>query len=494
MIYQIKNLVFLGKIIFLLIKNKIIYYLILLFINNDLSYKAKIRAKLGSKLTIVLINLGPLFIKLGQVLSTRSDILSCEITSELTRLHDTLPPFSFKQVKKIVQSEFDLNIENIFSSFEQQSIASASIAQVHKAITKNGKIVAVKILRPKIKKKYNDNLNFIEYLSNILNFFLRKKKIKLNEVINTLKKTAKFEIDLRLEGAAADKIKENCRNDSNIYIPKVYWELTRQRILTLEWIQGTPINKLKELKNNTFDLNEITKRLAIIFFNQVCRDGLFHADIHPGNILIRDNGDIALIDFGIVCNLEYEIKIFVVEVMYGFLNKKYSQIKDLHFKTGCVPSDQSEFEFELACRSIGEHIIDKPFGEVSLGKLLKHLFEISRKFSVKIHPELLLLHKTILTIEGTSYQLNPKINMWKLANPWMKNWANRNLSAKNKMLKLKRQQENFIKKIKKIIHYNYEAKVSHNNNQKVLKFCLLLLIINLILFVIILSKNFISFI
>lgn len=489
MFYQIKNLMFLLKLFYLLIRSNIIYYLLLLLISDDISYKSNIKTKLGAKFTLILIKLGPLFIKLGQVLSTRSDILSDEIISKLTQMNDTLPPFSFQQVQKIFQLEFNTSIENIFTSFEKKSIAAASIAQVHKAITKNGEAVAVKILRPKIKKKYSDNLHFIQYLSTILNFFLRKKKVNFNEVINTLKKTAKIETDLRLEAAAADKIKENCQKDSNIYIPKVHWELTRKRILTLEWIEGTSINKIEELKSNNFNLDTITKNLAIIFLNQACRDGLFHADIHPGNIIIRENNDIALVDFGIVCDLKYELKIFVVDVMYGFLNKKYSQIKDLHFKTGYISSDQSEFEFELACRSIGEAIIGKPIGEISLGRLLKHLFEISRNFSVKIHPELLLLHKTILTIEGISYKLNPKINMWQLARPWIKDWANENLSTKSKILKLKNQQENFIKKIKKIIYHNYKSKVSNHSNKKVLRLSLLITIINMGVLLNFLFKN-----
>ena len=192
------------------------------------------------------------------------------------------------------------------------------------------------------------------------------------------------------------------------------------------------------------------------------------------------NGDIALVDFGIVCYLDYELKTFVAEVVYGFLNKEYERIKKLHFDTGFVPNDQSEYQFELACRSIGEPIIGKSLKDMSLGKLLKHLFEVSRKFSVKIHPELLLLHKTVLTIEGTGYILNPKINMWDLASPWIKSWARKNLGTKGKVLKLKYRQEKLIKNIKDIL-YNYKVKNNSNNDRIILKFLLILLMINIIM-------------
>jgi len=308
-------------------------------------------------------------------------------------------------------------------------------------------------------------------------------------VINTLKKASEIELDLRLEGAAANKIKENCIRDSNIYIPKVYWSLTSKNVLTLEWIDGISIGKKEDLIKENFNLDELTKKLAIIFFNQACRDGFFHADIHPGNILIMKNGDIALVDFGIVCYLDYELKTFVAEVVYGFLNKEYEKIKNLHFDSGFVPSEQSEYQFELACRSIGEPIIGKSLKDMSLGRLLKHLFEVSRKFSVKIHPELLLLHKTILTIEGTGYVLNPKINMWNLASPWIKDWAKKNLGKKGAIQKIKYRQEKFVKRMKSIL-YDYKVNSNSNNNQTIFKLIIAILIINTLTVIILFLYKF----
>lgn len=474
----IKNIFFSIKFILILLSSNIYSCFLLLYIRKDLAKKAKLKQRIGEKLLKILPKLGPAFIKLGQVLSTRSDVVGDEISVQLSNLQDKLPSFSIKEVKKIFKSEFGSSIEELFEVFDVKSIAAASIAQVHKAVTKEGKVVAVKVLRPKIKQKYINNLHFIQFISSVINIFLRvNKRIKITEIIDTLKKSSEIELDLRLEGAAANKIKENCKRDFNIYIPKVYWSLTSKNILTLEWIDGISIGKKQDLIKENFNLDELTKKLAIIFFNQACRDGFFHADIHPGNILIMKNGDIALVDFGIVCYLDYELKTFVAEVVYGFLNKEYEKIKNLHFDAGFVPNNQSEYQFELACRSIGEPIIGKSLKDMSLGKLLKHLFEVSRKFSVKIHPELLLLHKTILTIEGTGYILNPKINMWNLASPWIKNWARKNLGKKGKIQKLKYRQEKFVKRMKNIL-YDYKVSTNSNNNQVLFKLTIAILIIN----------------
>jgi ubiquinone biosynthesis protein len=449
---HIKNSIFFTKVLFLCVKSGLILHVVRLITKKNLAKNYKIRKKLGKNLAGILPKLGPAFIKLGQVLSTRSDFLGKEVADELFSLQDKLPSVLIKDVENIFQAEFGTDIESLFSFFDKKSYAAASIAQVHKAITKNGEVVAVKILRPKIEKKYNENLDFILSFSSAINFFLSKRrKIKVHEVIDTLKKASEIELDLRLEAAAAEKIKENCKRDLKLYIPKVHWQLTRKGVLTTEWIDGIPMNQKGKLIEAGLDLKDITKNLAIIFFNQACRDGFFHADIHPGNIIIKQNGDIALIDFGIVCYLGFELKIFVAEIVHGFLTKNYRKIKDIHFKTGFVPANQSEYKFELACRSIGEPIVGKALEEVSLSRLLKHLFEVSRQFSVKVHPELLLLHKTVLTMEGTGHYLNPKINMWNLASPWVKEWAKKNLGKRGRLKKFQYQQTKLINQLKHII-------------------------------------------
>ena len=242
--FGVKNIFFTIRFILILLRSNIYSYLLLLFIRKDLVKKSRLKQKVGKKLVKILPKLGPAFIKLGQILSTRSDIVGDEIANQLSDLQDKLPPFLFNEVKKIVQSEFGLGIEELFKSFDAKSIAAASIAQVHKAVTKEDEVVAVKILRPKIKQKYINNLNFIQFTSSLINVFLKEnKRVKVNEMMDTLKKSSEIELDLRLEGAAANKIQENCKRDSDIYIPKVYWSLTAKKVLTLEWIDGIPIGK-----------------------------------------------------------------------------------------------------------------------------------------------------------------------------------------------------------------------------------------------------------
>jgi ubiquinone biosynthesis protein len=474
----LRNIFLSGKLLFLCAKSGLIFNVISLSLSQNTTKKSKIKNDIGMELVNILPKLGPLFIKLGQILSTRADLVGKDVAGTLFSLQDKLPQFPIKEAEKIFEAEFGAKAEDVFSSFNKDSVAAASIAQVHKAITKNGEHVAVKILRPKIAKAYMHNLEFVEFCASILNIFLqRKKKIKIKEIIDTLKKSSEIELDLRLEGAAAEKIKKNCKRDLDVYIPKIYWQLTSKSILTSEWIDGIAINQKDKLIEAGLDLNLITKKLAIIFFNQACRDGFFHADIHPGNIIIKRDGDIALVDFGIVCHLNFELKTFVAEVVHGFLNKDYGKVKDIHFQTGFVPSNQSEYKFELACISIGEPVIGKSLEEISLAKLLKHLFEVSREFSVKIHPELLLLHKTVLTIEGTSYYLNPKINMWNLASPWIKSWAKKNLGVKGEIAKLNYQKNQFFSKLKHILDNQIASSAtSVKNKETSLKFSIFILI------------------
>jgi ubiquinone biosynthesis protein len=482
--YHLKNTLYLGQVIFLCIKSGLAFSALSLSLSKNSIKKSKIRGDIGRELASVLPKLGPVFIKLGQVLSTRGDLLGEEVASALFSLQDRLPPFPIREVEKVFESEFDSKICEIFDSFDVTSVASASVAQVHKAITKNGDEVAVKILRPKIEKAYVDNLDFIEFCASLLNIFLQqKKKVKIKEVIDTLKKSSEIELDLRLEGAAAEKIRENCKKDLDVYIPKIHWQLTSKSILTSEWIDGIPINQKDKLIDANLDLDAITKKLAITFFNQACRDGFFHADIHPGNIIIKKNGDIALVDFGIVCYLNFELKTFVAEVVHGFLNKDYSKIKDIHFQAGFVPSGQSEYKFELACISIGEPVVGKSLEDISLSRLLKHLFEVSRNFSVKINPELLLLHKTVLTIEGTGHYLNPKINMWNLASPWIKNWAKKNLGARGEIAKFNYQKKQFFGKLKRLIDGEIDGEHNIVNKKVTYKLPVSIVVLGLVLLI-----------
>lgn len=390
--------------------------------------------KLGVALHNLLQTMGPTFIKLGQVLSTRSDIIGDILAQSLSTLQDGVPPFAFKQVNKTIAKELGADINSLFKDFSEQPIAAASIAQVHKATTYDGDVVAVKVLRPGIEHIFIRDIRLFAWLANVISFIFPKfKRYKLHEVVQDFAKQVDMETDLRLEAAAAEKLRLNCADDHNVYIPHIFWQLTSKRVMVQEWIDAIPIYNKESLLKAGIDLHELIKNLAISFFNQAYRDGFFHADIHPGNILVDKKGKIILIDFGIIGYLEPRDRIFVAKVLYGFITKDYQMVTDVHFDLGFVPANQSREMFKLACMSVGEPIIGMPVNRISLARLLKQLFEISEKFDMNIQPKFLLLQKTLMTIEGTGFALYPEVNMWKLAEPWIREWAEETFGLRAKI-------------------------------------------------------------
>lgn len=383
---------------------------------------------------------GPSFIKLGQVLSTRPDLTGDIFSEELAKLQDRLPPFSFAEVEKSLEAELHGRLRDNFQKINPIPVAAASIAQVHKAITHDGEVVAVKVLRPGIEKKFSQDLALFKFITQVIcTIFPLSSRIKPHEILKILADTVKFELDLRYEGASADTIRDNSVNDQGVRIPKVYWQLSGKRVLTMEWIDGIPVHERDKLIEAGHDLHEISRKLAVTFFNQAYRDGFFHADLHPGNIFVDKNGDIALVDFGIIGILAPSDRLLMAEILYGFITRDYKRVSDIHFTAGYVPRTQDATQFALACRSIGEPIIGMPVNRVSLGRLLKQLFEVSATFDMVLQTQLLLLQKTLITIEGVGLKIYPEVNMWKLAEPWIKSWAKDNFGLKGKFKSFKRQ-------------------------------------------------------
>jgi ubiquinone biosynthesis protein len=398
------------------------------FILRDINTK-KAPDVTGKKFTNLLESLGPIFIKFGQTLSARPDLVGEEVAENLARLQDKLPEFSYKIAKQIIEKEFGGNIQDFYNEFQEKPISAASISQVHKAKTKEGNIVAVKVLRPKINKLFKRDIDLFYLLARLIEMLSkRSKRLRLTEVVATFENTVKLELNLRYEAAAASELKENCVDDPNVHIPYVYWELTGEKILTTEWIDGIPIENTKALINRGFDLEIIAANLAISFFNQAYQDGFFHADLHPGNILIDQQGR------------------FIAEVIRGFLDKDYQKVARLHFAIGFVPQHKSKEEFSQACRAIGEQITGKSVTEVSVGNLLSQLFKMQRSFDMETQPQLLLLHKTILLVEGIGCKLDPGVNMWKLAGPWIEKWAIRNIGIEAKLFNGVQDLYNLIKR------------------------------------------------
>lgn len=380
----------------------------------------------GVRLRNTLVALGPTFIKLGQVLSTRPDVIGEKLAQDFAELQDRLPAFSDYKVQQILKRE--LNKE--FKSFSKQPIAAASIAQVHQAELPDGSKVAVKILRPKINKIFKRDLALLHALAQIIDYNQNLKRLRLPEVISYFKTVTDRELDLRFEAAAANKFQENLKSDPNIIIPQIYWEYTSEKILTSSWIDGIKISKIDELKAKKHNLAKIAENLIICYFNQAYRDGYFHADMHPGNILITKDSKIALIDFGIMGNLSEKDRIYVTRIIDGFVRRDYDQIAKMHYDAGYVPAETNLIDFSLACRSIGEPIFGLAVSQLSLAKMLAQLFQITEKFGMKTQPQLLLLQKTLLIIEGVGAKLDPKLNIWQLGEPWLRNWAEKNLGLK----------------------------------------------------------------
>ncbi len=393
--------------------------------------------EIGVFLVKNLVKLGPAFIKLGQVLATRHDIIGSNLGSILSQLEDNLPQANFEKVSKLLDLEIPQERLIEIEYIDKKAVAAASIAQVHKARLKDGTQIALKFLRPGICIEFHKNLQTLRTISKLyILIFKSAKKLGFEEIMPKIESIAATELDMRLEAAAADKLRENCKNDKFVYIPKVYWRYTKKSILALEWVDGLSLKDKDGISKLGISFEEVTKRLAITFFNQAFRDGFFHADLHKGNIFINQRGQIVLVDFGIVESLADRDRMFVAQIIDAFVSRDYCRVANMYFKAGYIPQDQSRYKFELACRSIGESIFDAPVSQISISELLQQLLTLTRTFSMPTQAQLLMLQKTMVTVEGVGYFLYHDVNMWYLIRPWIKDWAKKNLSYKCRVIRI----------------------------------------------------------
>ncbi len=394
----------------------------------------------GERLTDCFSGLGPIYIKLGQTLSTRPDLIGLEMAESLKYLQDKLPAFDSKIVRSRIERSFNKKLDQIFTEFGDKPVAAASIAQVHKAKLKSGEEVAVKILRPDIARKYNKDIYFLEYIATILTILFKgAKRLKPKEVISVFRQSMNFELNLRAEAAAASRIYDNFINDDTLRVPKIYWSLTTNDIIMLEWIEGVSIYDKEKIADLKLEPASIARKIAVIFFNQAYRDGFFHADLHPGNILVCADGKIALIDFGIIGILPERDRLAIAEILYAFLKRDYVLVARVHKRVGYIPQDTNLDYFAQDCRAIAEPIIGCMVKDISIGNLLTQLFKVTKEYSMETQPQLILLQKTMVVVEGIGQTLDEKINMWELAEPWIKKWAAKNITPEAKILR-------FIKK------------------------------------------------
>ncbi len=406
----------------------------------------------GVRLANAFVSLGPTFIKLGQMLSTRADLVGEDVAEQLAFLRDKLSPFPFEQAKEIIENELHDKLENLFLSFDESPIAAASIAQVHFAKTNDNQEVAVKILRPNIEKEFSRDLNLFKWLAEIVErSFKTYRRLQPMEVVATLESWIKFETDLRFEAAAASELAENTKNDDGFRVPKIFWALTAQKVMTMERITGTPIADKDAINKAGFDSIDIANKVAVSFYRQVFRDGFFHGDMHPGNLFVDEKGNIVVVDFGIMGRLDMKNRAFLAQVFDGFLREDYMKVAKIHFDEGIVPRKYSVDSFAIACRSIAKPIVGKPLNEISIAKLLAHLFSVSETFEMVLQPQFLLLQKNMMMAEGIGRIHNPNANMWEVVKPLVENWANKNLKSFKAIRKRLRENMYLLAKIPEII-------------------------------------------
>ncbi len=382
------------------------------------------RPSYGVRIRRALEDLGPIYVKLGQILSTRRDLLPDDIADELVKLQDKVPPFPGKQARAIAEAALERPLEALFDDFDETPLASASIAQVHTARLKDGRDVVVKVLRPGIDRVIARDIALMHTIARLATRYSSEaRRLRLVEVVHEYERTIFDELDLMREAANAAQLRRNFAGSDMLYVPEVYWDYCRTQVMVSERIYGTPADEIDVLKAKGISLEMLGERGVEIFFTQVFRDNFFHADMHPGNIFVADNGQYIGVDFGIMGTLTTEDKRYLAENLLAFFHRDYRKVAELHVESGWVPGDTRVDEFESAIRSVCEPIWERPISEISFGHFLLRLFQTARRFDMEVQPQLVLLQKTLLNIEGMGRQLYPELDLWKTAKPFLEKWV-----------------------------------------------------------------------
>jgi ubiquinone biosynthesis protein len=389
-----------------------------------------------TRLSTALSRLGPSYVKLGQFLATRPDVVGVGLARDLEHLQDQMPPFPQAEAEAVVAASFERPVATVFTNFGPP-VAAASIAQVHRAmVTTAGEpqAVAVKILRPGVERRFHADLAAFTFAAqHAENLSAEARRLRLVEVVDTLRRSVMVEMDFRLEAAALSEMAENTKDDPDFRVPAVDWDRTAKDVLTLEWIDATPLSDRARLVAKGFDLPQLARALIQTFLRHALRDGFFHADMHPGNLFVDDAGELIAVDFGIMGRLGAKERLFLAEILHGFITRDYYRTAQVHFEAGYVPPSHSIEEFAQAIRAIGEPIHNRTAEDMSMAKMLNLLFEVTGLFDMRTRPELLLLQKTMVVVEGVARSLDPKLDMWSTAEPVVREWMERNLGPAGKL-------------------------------------------------------------
>ncbi len=375
------------------------------------------------RLRLALENLGPIFVKFGQMLSTRRDLLPLDLADELAKLQDRVPPFPSAQAMAVLEKSYGKPLSQVFKSFENDPVASASVAQVHFAVLPDGRHAAVKVLRPGIGQIIAHDLALLKVAADLLEkLWADGRRLKPLQVICEFEKSLNDELDLTREAANASQLKHNFATSPLLCVPEMYWEFCTQDVMVMERMYGTPVNHVETLRALGINIPKLAADGVEIFYTQVFRDGFFHADMHPGNVQVTVDGRYIALDFGIMGTLTDSDKHYLAQNFIAFFRRDYKRVAEVHIESGWAPAETRVDELEAAIRAVCEPIFDKPLREVSFGRVLLRLFQTSRRFGIEIQPQLVLLQKTLLNIEGLGLQLDPELDLWKTAKPWLERW------------------------------------------------------------------------
>ncbi|NDU90410.1 MAG: ubiquinone biosynthesis regulatory protein kinase UbiB [Ferrovum sp.] len=435
-------------------------------LSRSLLFWRRFRTPRALRLRLALERLGPIFVKFGQALSTRRDLIPPDIADELARLQDQVPPFPGEEAVRILEKIYGRPLSQVFTEFDIEPIASASVAQVHFAVLKDGKQAAVKILRPEVDRVIRRDVALMLTLARLLEYgFKEARRLRPVEVVAEFRKHLADELDLMVEASNASQLRRNFSDRRLLIIPEVYWDYCDTRVMVMERMFGTPISQVDRLRTRGVDIPKLARDGVEIFFTQVFRDGFFHADMHPGNIQVAEDGRYIGLDFGIIGTLTAEDKSYLAQNFLAFFQRDYQRVAEAHIEAGWVPAHTRSNEFESAIRSVCEPIFDKPLREISFGKVLLRLFQVSRRFQMEIQPQLVLLQKTLLNVEGLGRDLDPELDLWKTAKPFLERWMSEQVGWRGLIKAVKReggQWVTLVPQLPRLVHRALEDGVQRN--------------------------------
>jgi len=425
-----------------------------------LPFRSQLKQPRAVRLRLALEALGPIFIKFGQMLSTRRDLLAQDFADELAFLQDRVPPFPSEQAVKILETVYEKPVNEVFLEFDIKPIASASVAQVHFAVLQDGTRAAVKILRPTIAPIIAHDIALMETGAWLLeSIWPDGKRLKLREVVAEFARHLDDELDLIREAANCSQLRRNFLDSPLLQVPEVYWDYCHPEVMVMERMIGTPISRVETLRAQGIDIPQLARMGVEIFFTQVFRDGYFHADMHPGNIFVGDDGRYIAVDFGIMGTLSEQDKNYLAQNFLAFFRRNYRRVAEAHIEAGWAPRNTRVDDFEAAIRAVCEPIFDRPLKEIYFGRVLLRLFQASRQFNVEIQPQLVLLQKTLLNIEGLGRDLDPNLDLWKTAKPFLENWMTEQIGLRGLLTHLQKESTNWavmLPQLPRLIHYNLD--------------------------------------